>query len=64
MNCPIYIPFLSKKVISVNQAYTNISTEFEKYRRSHTGNVFHKVYYKDENSNRWLKLDNHRLFIV
>jgi hypothetical protein len=64
MNCPINIPFLDKKVFSVNQAYTNISTEFEKYRRSHTGNVFHKVYYKNENSKRWLELDNLRPFIV
>ena len=61
MNCPIDIPFLNKKAVSVNQAYTIISTEFEKYRRSHTGNVFNKVYYKDENTNTWSKLDNLRL---
>jgi hypothetical protein len=64
MNCPINIPFLNKKAVSVNQAYTIISTEFEKNRRSHTGNVFDKVYYKDDNTNRWLKLDNLRPFIV
>lgn len=60
MNCPIKIPFLDKKVFSVNQAYSNISTEFEKYRRSHTGNVFHKVYYYNKKNKNWTNLDSFR----
>jgi hypothetical protein len=51
-SCKCKIPYLSKEVISLNHAYTTISTEFEKSRKSHTGNVFDKILYKNEHK-RW-----------
>ncbi len=41
---------------SVNQAYTLISTHFEPQRRSHTGNIFNCVYYREEPLNTWQSL--------
>jgi hypothetical protein len=57
--CHIYIPFLKKTAISVNHAYTLISTHFEKYRKSHTGNIFTKVLAKSKNQ-RWYFLEHFR----
>lgn len=47
--CECSIPGLPEvEATSVNHAYTMISTHFEPARRSHSGNVFLKVYYEDE----------------
>jgi hypothetical protein len=43
--CPCSLPSLNgQKVASVNDAYTKLSEHYEPWRRSHTGNVFEKVY--------------------
>jgi hypothetical protein len=43
--CECLIPCLGKLITkSINEAYTRISEKFEPERRSHTGNVFSKVY--------------------
>lgn len=64
-DCGCYIPALDKAAISLNHAYTLISTDFEPYRRSHTGNVFEKIFFRSNLENRtqgqWIKLDNLRL---
>lgn len=45
LDCRCAIPALgSVKARSVNHAYTLISQHYEQHRRSHTGNVFAKVY--------------------
>lgn len=44
-SCKCRIPSLGLTVRSVNEAYTRISEAFEPERRSHTGNVFSKVYH-------------------
>lgn len=36
-------------VSSVNQAYTRLSEHYESWRKAHTGNVFTKVYFLEEN---------------
>ena len=41
---------------SINNAYTKISEEFEPNRKSHTGNVFEKCFYKG-NDDKWYPLD-------
>ena len=46
-NVECVIPALAnKKAISINNAYTLISEVFEPERKSHSGNVFDKCYYK------------------
>jgi hypothetical protein len=45
---------------SVNHSYTLISTYFEPHRKSHSGNVFNKVFYWSENAENWLPLRNLR----
>jgi hypothetical protein len=42
--CRCWIPALGQERASLNEAYTRISEEFEPRRRSHTGNVFKKVF--------------------
>lgn len=45
-NCRCEIPALDdKEAMSLNQAYTLISEKFEPGRRSHSGNVFDKIYF-------------------
>jgi hypothetical protein len=46
-DCECSIPALEKKANSVNHAYTMISEHFETHRRSHSGNVFEKIFYYD-----------------
>jgi hypothetical protein len=46
LDCKCYIPAFDDIATSINHAYTLISTEFEPHRKSHTGNVFDKVFYK------------------
>lgn len=45
---------------SVNHAYTRLSERFETYRRSHTGNVFQAVFFRDVDPDRgrsWAPLE-------
>ncbi len=42
--CKCHVPALSEDADSINHAYTLISQVSEKHRRSHTGNVFDRVY--------------------
>lgn len=59
--CRCVIPALaSEQPASVNEAYSIISRAFEDKRRSHTGNVFQKVYWLREDGKgggRWQPLD-------
>jgi len=51
LDCECLIPALAnEEAKSVNHAYSLISEHFETHRRSHSGNVFEKVYYFD---NKW-----------
>ena len=60
MDCKCRIPALSnREAISVNQAYTLISEKFEPSRKSHSGNVFTKVYCHDSKG-EWQQLDELR----
>jgi hypothetical protein len=61
--CPCKIPALNKDAESLNQAFTLISEEYETKRRSHSGNVFERVYAQDERGN-WQSLDELRLSAV
>lgn len=45
---------------SVNHLYTLISTHFEPHRKSHSGNVFNKVFYWSERAGNWLPLRHRR----
>jgi hypothetical protein len=45
---------------SANHLYTLISTHFEPHRKSHSGNVFNKVFYWSERAGNWLPLRNLR----
>lgn len=61
LDCPIFIPALPEETAkSINHAYKIISTKFELWRRSNTGSVFLKVFYKNENTGLWLTLNKHR----
>lgn len=48
--CKLNIPFINKEALSLNHAYTLLSEEIETYRRSHTSNVFERVYFHKDNS--------------
>lgn len=56
-DCDVYIPALGKKANSINHAYTLVSESFEKWRRSHTANVFQKVFWFNEEKKYWIELD-------
>lgn len=61
-NCACFVPALEnpeETPISLNHAFTLISTKFETKRLSHTGNVFTKLYFKTEKG-IWSQLDNLR----
>ncbi|HKX27850.1 MAG TPA: hypothetical protein VJ302_09175 [Blastocatellia bacterium] len=45
---------------SVNHSYTLISTYFEPHRKSHSGNVFNKVFYWSDRAADWLPLRTRR----
>src|SRR5262245_20613128 len=54
-------PFLKGRedppaAISINHAYSLISTHFEPYRKSNTGNVFDKVFYQSNKDGNWASL--------
>ncbi len=58
-------PFLNDRedpptAISINHAYTLISTYFEPHRRANTGNVFDKVFYQPVEADYWVPLRNRR----
>ncbi len=58
-SCKCNIPILNKnekQVTSINQAYTLISEKVEPSRRSHSGNVFDKIYYMKSDS-KYFKID-------
>ncbi len=61
-SCKCKIPCLEdKEAVSLNHAYTLISTYFETKRISHAGNVFRLGYWRDTKTNRWTRLDVLRL---
>src|SRR5262245_13439973 len=54
-------PFLEGRedppaAVSINHAYSLISTHFEPYRKSNTGNVFDKVFYQSNKDGNWASL--------
>jgi hypothetical protein len=62
--CKCKIPCLGDKVaVSLNHAYTLISSHFEKDRISHSGNVFRLGWWYDEKQKRWVSLDELRTTI-
>lgn len=59
-DCRCSIPALpDEEPTSINHAYTLLSTFFEPHRRSHTGNVFDKVFFETK-SNKWEPLKARR----
>jgi len=58
--CPCKITVLNKEAESLNQSFTLISEAYEIKRRSHSGNVFERVYAQDQRGN-WQSLDEFRL---
>jgi hypothetical protein len=38
-----------EEVDSLNYAFTLLSDKFEPWRRSHTGNVYERIFYQEEN---------------
>jgi hypothetical protein len=50
------LPDLGRDIVSINQAYTIISENFEPNRRSHSGNVFEKVFFKETGLKYWQPL--------
>jgi len=58
-SCKCFIPFLKTEAGSLNQAYSLISTNLEKTRKSHSGNVFNLIYYKTD-KDKMNKLENLR----
>lgn len=67
-DCGCNIPSLEETAKSLNHAYTLISTAFEPHRRSHTGNVFKKVFFLSnfENYTRgsWIELEHLRVAML
>lgn len=60
-NVKCFIPSLNMETNSLNEAYTKISQAFEPKRRSYTGNVFKKCYYRSQsNGDIWYPLDSLR----
>ncbi|MCX5643219.1 MAG: hypothetical protein NTZ17_00820 [Phycisphaerae bacterium] len=60
--CKCKIPCLGdKEAVSLNHAYTLISTHFETKRISHSGNVFQLGWWFDEGQKRWVQLDDLRM---
>lgn len=59
--CKCTIPCLdNKEAISLNHAYTLISSHFETERASHTGNVFKHGWWYDGQQKQWVQLDELR----
>jgi hypothetical protein len=62
MGCKCSIAALGPEFIadSVNQAYTRISEKYEPWRKSHTGDVFQKVYLAEPKKGFLIPLDDLR----
>ena len=58
--CVCAIPSLDKKAQSLNHAFTLISEAYETLRRSHSGNVFERVY-AQVTAGKWQTLDEIRI---
>ncbi len=59
--CKCKIPCLGdKEAVSLNHAYTLISTHFETKRISHAGNVFQLGWWHDPERKQWVQLDELR----
>lgn len=43
-------------VDSLNYAFTRLSEKYEPWRKSHTGNIYDRIFYK-ENNNKWYPID-------
>lgn len=41
---------------SLNYAFTCLSEEYESWRKSHTGNIYDRIFYKEKN-NKWYPID-------
>ena len=63
LDCKCKIESLNQEADSVNHAYTLISTAFEPERKSHTGNVFSKVFVQ-RHDKKWVTLDALRQTIL
>jgi hypothetical protein len=61
--CPCTIPALEKSAESLNHAFTLISEAFETKRRSHSGNVFERVY-TQVTVGKWQSLDELRIAAI
>jgi hypothetical protein len=61
-NCDVWIDALVRTAGSINEAHTLISVKYETDRRSHTGNVFHRVLFEETTpqGGRWLPLERLR----
>jgi len=59
-SCPCKITALNIEAESLNHAFTLISETYETKRRSHSGNVFERVYAQDERGN-WQSLEQLRV---
>ncbi|MEX2375372.1 MAG: hypothetical protein WD942_07265 [Dehalococcoidia bacterium] len=59
------IPSLKREARSLNEAYTLISIAYETWRRSHSGNVFRKILWRDDRlaspTPTWRRLDDLRM---
>lgn len=56
MPCRCRIAALKETAGSLNETYTMLSTRLEPWRRSHTGNVFEKVFAKSPAMDAWFPL--------
>ena len=55
-NVECHVPLLKADAISLNHAYTLLSQEFEKDRKSHVSNVFNTVYFRHPHHDEFLPL--------
>jgi len=59
--CKCKIPCLEDtEAVSLNHAYTLISSHFETKRISHSGNVFQLGWWHNEKQKKWISLDDLR----
>jgi hypothetical protein len=64
LTSPIKLPIKDKtgdgdndKVVdSLNYAFTCLSEEYEPWRKSHTGNIYDRIFYKEKND-KWYPID-------
>jgi hypothetical protein len=61
--CSCTIPSLNRTADSLNHAFTLISEAFETKRRSHSGNVFERVY-TQVTAGKWQSLDELRVVAI